>query len=405
MSWWRRLLRERRRLERELSAELADHIERHVADLVAAGVAEPEARRRAQLALGGVEQVKEACRDERGTRWLEDFASDLRYAGRGAAPEAGVRGRRRPLAGAGDRRQHRPLLDRGQPDPAQPAGPRARASRASRRRLWTNPIWEQIRDGNTRCSTGPPRGPARTSISRREAKRSPSTASSSAAPSSRSSACPAGVGRTILPSDDRGMPRPTLGRGAQRRILAAALRGDPGVVGRTLRSIARVHDRRRDAARVPRAGSRGDRSTSRCRSRLTRSCSLSINALDNRSYWWLEVVARRKHGQSLAEATDALRAVQAPIRTATLPERGTAEDLAEYLREPFQLVPAATGTSALRDRYRRPLFTILAVAFLVLLVACANVANLQLARGNERQHEFRCASLWAPPAGESPDSS
>ena len=67
----------RRRLERELSAELADHIERHVADLVAAGVAEPEARRRARLALGGVEQMKEACRDERGTRWLLVAASEL----------------------------------------------------------------------------------------------------------------------------------------------------------------------------------------------------------------------------------------------------------------------------------------------------------------------------------------
>jgi len=88
MSWWRRL-RDRDRLERELSSELADHVERHVADLVATGIDESEARRRAHLAVGGVEQVKEACRDARGTRWLENAASDLRFAARSLAKNPG----------------------------------------------------------------------------------------------------------------------------------------------------------------------------------------------------------------------------------------------------------------------------------------------------------------------------
>ena len=39
-----------------------------------------EARRLARLALGGPEQVKEECRDARGTRWLEDLWQDFRYA-------------------------------------------------------------------------------------------------------------------------------------------------------------------------------------------------------------------------------------------------------------------------------------------------------------------------------------
>jgi len=78
VSWLGRLLR-RKRLERQLDAELGDHIARSISDAVAQGVPEAEARRRARLTLGGVEQIKEQCRDTRGTRWLEEFAGDVRY--------------------------------------------------------------------------------------------------------------------------------------------------------------------------------------------------------------------------------------------------------------------------------------------------------------------------------------
>jgi predicted permease len=79
MSWWRRLWN-RGRMEEQLEAELRFHVEQHAADLIARGVAPSEARRRARVELGGPEQVKEECRDARGTRWLEDFAQDARYA-------------------------------------------------------------------------------------------------------------------------------------------------------------------------------------------------------------------------------------------------------------------------------------------------------------------------------------
>src|SRR5262245_56930260 len=51
-------------------------------NLIAQGLDPAEARRRARLALGGPEQVKEQCRDARGTRWLEDLLQDLRYGAR-----------------------------------------------------------------------------------------------------------------------------------------------------------------------------------------------------------------------------------------------------------------------------------------------------------------------------------
>ena len=79
MSWLRRLLR-RKQMEDRLDKELRFHLEQHIRDLTAQGVPPAEARRRARLEIGGPEQVKEGCRDARGTRWLEDFWQDFRYA-------------------------------------------------------------------------------------------------------------------------------------------------------------------------------------------------------------------------------------------------------------------------------------------------------------------------------------
>lgn len=72
----------RRRNERDahLEKELQFHIEQAVADLTRSGLSEEEARRKVRLEFGGLDQVKEDCRDARGTRWVEDFGKDARYA-------------------------------------------------------------------------------------------------------------------------------------------------------------------------------------------------------------------------------------------------------------------------------------------------------------------------------------
>jgi predicted permease len=79
MNWWKRFSR-RTQMEAQLEKELSFHLEQHTAQLIDSGIAPEEARRQARLALGGPEQVKENCRDARGTRWLEDFLQDTRYA-------------------------------------------------------------------------------------------------------------------------------------------------------------------------------------------------------------------------------------------------------------------------------------------------------------------------------------
>ena len=78
MRWWRRVLR-RSEIEQELDAELRDHVERQVVDYVTRGISEPQARRRVHMEFGGLEQIKEMCRDVDRTRWLDALVQDIRY--------------------------------------------------------------------------------------------------------------------------------------------------------------------------------------------------------------------------------------------------------------------------------------------------------------------------------------
>ena len=78
MTWLGRVFR-RQQLENELDKEICFHVDEHERALIARGVSPGEAHRQARLALGGADQIKEDCRDARGTRWLEDVTADVRY--------------------------------------------------------------------------------------------------------------------------------------------------------------------------------------------------------------------------------------------------------------------------------------------------------------------------------------
>ncbi len=98
-----------KRSERELSAEIESHLQLHIDDNIRAGMTPAEARRRAVIALGGVEGTKEAYRDRRGLPAFESLVRDVRYGIRSLIKTPGLRARRHRHSRPRHRRQHRDL--------------------------------------------------------------------------------------------------------------------------------------------------------------------------------------------------------------------------------------------------------------------------------------------------------
>ncbi len=111
-------------------------------------------------------------------------------------------------------------------------------------------------------------------------------------------------------------------------------------------------------------------------------------AADPVHHWWLKIMGRIPEGRTVTQAADRLRANAPEILRATPSGGRSPQEQAEYLKTTFQLSPAALGFSRTRAQYKTALPVLMAIVALVLLIACATIANLLLARAAARRREL-----------------
>jgi predicted permease len=121
-------------------------------------------------------------------------------------------------------------------------------------------------------------------------------------------------------------------------------------------------------------------------------CAASLVRGNNRMYsgimWWLTVNGRLKPGWTIDQAAAHTQTISPDLFATALPPDYPPNSVKDYLASKLMTVPAGTGSSELREKYEQSLWLLLAIAALVLLIACANLANLLMARASAREREI-----------------
>jgi predicted permease len=390
MRWLARLIR-RNRVEAQLDSELRDHFQRQVADYVAAGMTEPEARRRARIELGGLEQAKESCRDVRGTRWIEESLQDLRCAARLQIKRPGfaIITILTLALGIGANTAifsvlHAVLLRDlpvNEPDRLVTlATVNPRDARAPRTRF-SYPFLETVRT-------------QRDMFSDVIAYQTTNLSFATDATSERvlgvlvsddyfdGLGVGAAVGRTLTPKDNRphaSEPVVVLSYGFWEQRFS----GDPRIIGR----IVRVNGHQVTIVGVARRGFFGTQVGISPQLWLPlwsmSQVKLAGEMLENRDAEFLPAVLRLNSGVTPERAQAAVNVVYRQWRTQS-------EGATHAANDPTQLVllPGTRALSPLQREFSRPLWVLMALVAMVLSIACVNVANLLMARAMARRQEI-----------------
>ena len=368
----RSLLR-RRSVERELQREIEFHLARQIEENEAAGMSAADARNAALRAFGPGGRIAEECRDTRGTRWLEHLAQDLAYAGRlfRRTPTFAAAALATLTLGFGANAAiltvvHGVLL-RPLPFPEPDRLVLVREAVTGGTTSFTAPDYLDLRarassfadlgaatEGAAALSGSGPSLPERVDMLRASASYF------------RTLQVQPRLGRLFADRDDReGAERVALlGEGLWRRRFNA----DPGVTGTAVRVDGVPHT---IVGVVPASAT-----LTEARDWLYVPLALTSQDRERSGMRYLTVIGRLREGVSLVAAQHEAAAIMKSLE-AIRPGSNT--------RVSAEVSPL--GASLVRDA-RLGLLLLWSAVGLVLLIACANVANLQLARSAARRKEL-----------------
>ncbi|MCH9649642.1 MAG: ABC transporter permease [Deltaproteobacteria bacterium] len=419
---WRqwREWRERRRFEAEMKEEMAYHLDRKTADHRAAGLSKREARRQAHLDFGNVTATQESCREP----WL--FASwdalkqDLRFGTRwlvrnplltlaviatlslGVGANTAVFSVVRAL-----------LFD--SPSVAEPeqvffvgesasmgmrVNPNVRDTT-----LFSYPFYDRLQErsgqleGLAAQSSFPNRvywKPSKGEVKRVQGR----LVSGNFFPLL---GVRAAMGRTLVPEDDE-QPGVRAVAVVSHGFWVRELGQSPQVVGRELI----LNDRSFTVVGVAEEGFRGVDAGGMTdvwfplmmETAVMGSSAISVGSLLEASdFMWIRLVARLPKGAKASTLETELSALFRQIASFELGGQLTSETARELDRQQLTLTPLGQGPSELRMQFGQPIKVLMVVVLLVLLIACANIGTLLLARAAARQREMAARSALGAPRG------
>jgi predicted permease len=385
----------RQQVEQELDEELRYHLDRQIEELLAKGMTPEEARYAALRAMGGAEQRKEECRDMRRVNLIENTLQDLRFACRTLRRSPGftavailslalgiganaaifqllnaVRLRSLPVANPQELAEVRVAGGNG-----------GYGVQTGVNSELTYALWERIRQSQEAFSGIFAWGNANFIVGEgAEAQRVRGLwVSGDLFPT-------LGVrparGHLFTAADDRRGCGSAAGAVISHEFWQSHFGGEDSAIGKTLfvlgqpLTVIGVTPPEFFGLEV---GKGFDVALPTC----TRA-----GALDRLDFFWLVVMGRLKPGWTLTQASAHLNTISPGIFEETAPPGYSSSNNELYRNFRLTALPAGQGVSRLRTSYGTSLWLLLGITGLVLLIACANLANLMLARANSREREI-----------------